>query len=115
MISLEEIKKKLYQSISEKLDAIAIADSRSANFNELLGPTSYLLAALLQNYLRSDFDWPDNLWQDDSLFSTVTFKEEKLTIKGVMIYGIEGDTSQWVSPFIFSLVIKGTEKSPFQL
>lgn len=74
-------------------------------YNEIMGDTSFLLAALLQKLMEDNFeDWDKEKWINDSLLEKVLFEENKLIISGVMIWGIENTDEQWTAPFIFKIL-----------
>ncbi|WP_271782406.1 hypothetical protein [Aquimarina algiphila] len=103
MKRLEEIELMLISEFKSNLDKIKILKPTSKYYNEILGDTSFLLAGLLNFLLNSDEDWNPNKWIDDSLLTKVKLDENKLSIQGVMIWGLENITEQWTDPFYFEI------------
>lgn len=94
------------------LDNIKSISQKVVYYNEILGDTSFLLAGLLESLLKKNFsDWDKKRWIDDSLITKVVIQNNKLTIEGVMIWGIENTTEQWTYPFSFQIELLKEEMS----
>lgn len=78
-------------------------------YNKYLGDTSFLLAGLLGSLLKLKKDWNPKKWIDDSLLTGVKLDENKLSIFGVIIWGMENTTEQWTEPFYFEIEFENTE------
>ena len=79
--------------------------------NKYLGNISSILAALLSNLLKERYvDWDDKRWFDDSLITNVHFQNDKLSIGGTMIWGIENEHEQWTDPFYFEILLNANER-----
>jgi hypothetical protein len=100
MKSKSEIIALLAEALNESLDKIHVIPEKGY-YNELLGPASFLLSGLLQPFVEEFEDWEPGKWIDDSLISNAYIKDGKLTLEGVMIWGRENTTEQWVDPFSF--------------
>ncbi|KMQ59942.1 hypothetical protein ACM46_16925 [Chryseobacterium angstadtii] len=100
MKSASEIAQMLLQDLAQNLNNIQKNNSL-IYYNEILGDTSFLLAGLL-NVLVKKENFIDKIWIDDSLITDIKLlNSNKIFIKGVMIWGKEGTTAQWVDPFEF--------------
>lgn len=76
--------------------------SNSLYYNEVLGDTSFLLAGLLDILIKNDTQISQKIWIDDSLINNIELINKTVFIKGVMIWGKENTTEQWVDPFKFT-------------
>lgn len=107
MKSEEEIQTMLVSELQNNLNRIKSINKSLEYYNEILGDTSYLLAGLLEALLKNKFkDWNFRKWMDDSLITKISMNEDKLSIWGVMIWGLEGVTEQWTEPFYFEIELK---------
>ena len=109
MKSVEEIQVMLVSELWNCLSRIKSIRLGLDYYNEIMGDTSFLLAGLLGSLLSSKGDWDYNKWMDDSLLAKVKLNENKLSIWGVMIWGIENTTEQWTDPFYFEIELNQTE------
>lgn len=102
MKSAPEILNMLSSEFIRHSDASGI-DSDSGYMNHYLGDTSFLLAGLLQQLLRANFnEWNRGGWVDDSLIRDFDYKNDRFSIKGDMIWAKDA-ADQWVSVFEFEL------------
>jgi hypothetical protein len=106
MKQLEEIEQMLISEIHSNIDKIEILECNLEHYNEILGDTSFLLASILNSLLNSNEDWDSKKWIDDSLLTEVKLDGNKLSIWGIMIWGIENTTEQWTDPFYFEIKLK---------
>lgn len=105
---VNEIRTRLFHEINESANNIKSAPKMDY-YNAHLGDTSFLLAALLGVLLeKEDNDWDSERWFDDSLLTRVDFNEDKISLCGVMIWGIDSDTEQWTEPFYCELDFDST-------
>jgi hypothetical protein len=104
MKPIEEIESILVSDLWKSMDRIISIKEKLNYYNEILEGTSYLLAGLLESLIEKKFDdWDFNKWIDDSLLTKLELKDDKLSIWGVMIWGIENTTEQWTEPFYFEI------------
>jgi hypothetical protein len=104
MKSAEEIQTILVSELQNSVDKIKAINRSFDYYNEILGATPYLLAGLLGILLKNKFkDWDSRKWMDDSLITKVRMNENKISIWGVMIWGLEDITEQWTEPFYFEI------------
>lgn len=105
MKSVEEIQEILIEEI--KLNRENIIDSSEMDYyNETLGDVSFLLAGYLHAQLKKNYEgWDASRWIDDSLITKIDLKANKISIWGVMIWGIQNDTKQWTEPFYFNIAL----------
>ena len=103
MKSVEKIKTMLVNELWSCLDKIESMKPREGYYNEILGDTSFLLTGLLGNLLKIRDDWDSKKWLDDSLLTGVKLDKNKLSIWGVIIWGVENTTDQWTDPFYFEV------------
>jgi len=109
MKSLEEIQEMLIYELCNSLKNLNTG-IESNYYNEVMGDTSFLLAGYLEKQLRKDFqDWNKKRWIDDSLLTKVKLIENKLSIWGVMIWGVKNSTEQWTEPFYFNVFLNGSQ------
>lgn len=100
MKSIEEIEVMLIDELSSHLrESEPFVEEEY--YNEKLGDTSFLLAGLLGSHLKLKDNWNSEKWFDDSLLIKLKMDEGEIFISGVMIWGVESTTEQWVSPFHF--------------
>lgn len=105
MKSRDEILEMLVSEVYSHIDNIN-NDLILDYYNNVLGDTSFLLAGLLELLLEENFDnWNSTRWLDDSLLTKIKLDNHKLSIWGVMIWGIEDSTEQWTEPFYFELIL----------
>lgn len=103
MKSAKEIKEMLLKELWNYKKSIGSLKLEAMYYNDHLGDTSFLLAGLLGELLKSRDDWDSTKWLDDSLLRKVHLNKSKLSIWGVMIWGTESTTEQWVDPFFFEV------------
>ncbi|WP_326982724.1 hypothetical protein VUJ46_21630 [Chryseobacterium sp. MYb264] len=72
-------------------------------YNESLGDTSFLLAGLLYSLTKEDSNIDKTIWIDDSLITKVNRVDNIILIEGIMIWGKNNTTEQWVDPFKFKM------------
>ena len=105
MKSVKKIQETLIHELCGALDNV-VFDVSLDYYNEPMGDTSFILAGYLQLLLREKFsDWSNEKWIDDSLLTKVELVGNKLSIWGVMIWGVENQTCQWTDPFYFEIVL----------
>jgi hypothetical protein len=109
MKSIEEIQVMLVNELWSCLDKIKPMKSGVDYYNEILGDTSFLLAGLLGALLKLREDWDSKKWLDDSLLTDVKLDKNRLSIWGVIIWGIENTTEQWTDPFYFGIELGNSE------
>ncbi len=109
MKSIEEIQTMLVNELWNRLDRVKSLKSEVDYYNDILGDTSFLLSGLLGALLELRSDWDKHRWIDDSLLLGVKLTKNKLSIWGVMIWGIENTTEQWTEPFYFEVVLDSNE------
>lgn len=81
-------------------------------YNEQLSDISSVLAALLGIKLHEkNVSWIDINWLDDCLIVNVDKRNEICSFEGVMIYGKEITSEQWVSPFQFKTNLENRQYS----
>lgn len=112
MKSVEEIQVMLIDELWNHLGEVK-SNKSGSDYNEVLGETSFLLAGLLGALLKLRDDWELRRWLDDSLLSGVKLNQNRLSIWGVMIWGLENTTEQWTDPFYFEVEL-GNTKSDFK-
>ncbi len=110
MKKLKEIESMLVVELQNNLENVPNLDDHLIYYNDVLGDSSFLLAALLSQLVEKENDWNLERWIDDSLLTEINLTDNKLSIKGVMIWGIENSTEQWTDPFYFEIVF--TEDTP---
>ncbi|TAM94741.1 MAG: hypothetical protein EPN39_16730 [Chitinophagaceae bacterium] len=103
MKSLEEIETMLFSELQNCIGKIRSINIDLEYYNEIMGDTSFLLAALLESLLKYRDDWNQKKWIDDCLIMKAEVINNKLSICGVMIWGIENTTEQWTEPFFFEI------------
>ncbi|MEM6737678.1 MAG: hypothetical protein AAF620_16565, partial [Bacteroidota bacterium] len=108
----KEIQLMLVDELWNCLNSIKSMKSKLDYYNEMLGDTSFLLAGLLGMLLKLRGDWDLKKWLDDSLIIGVKLNKSKLSIWGVMIWGMENTTEQWTDPFYFEIEL-GNEQPDF--
>lgn len=103
MKSRDEIQEMLVAELC--INATTVSSNHPLDYyNDKFGDSSFLLAALLQQLLAEKFDdWDVHKWIDDSLLTKVNFADGKMSIWGVVIWGIEDVTEQWTDPFYFEI------------
>lgn len=112
MKSIEEIQLMLVNELWSYLDKIKYLKIEGDYYNSTLGDTSFLLSGLLGALLKLRGDWGLSKWLDDSLLVDVKLNKSKLSIWGVMIWGVESTTEQWTDPFYFEVEL-GNNESEF--
>ena len=107
MKSSKELQSMLASEICNNLLALKEAKNQ-ANFNEIMGDSSFLLSGILERELENNPKWNPNNWIDDSIIHKVKLKDSKIKIWGVIIWGKVSTTKQWTEPFYseFSLDCK---------
>ncbi|WP_460473296.1 hypothetical protein [Emticicia fontis] len=82
-------------------------------YNEIFGYTSSILAGILEQLLNESYNWGTytGKWMDDALIEDFNLYENKLSINGVMIWGIRHTTEQWVEPFYFDVTLRKNKNS----
>lgn len=75
----------------------------SIYYNELLGDTSFLLAGLLHMMIKKEPQIDQKIWIDDSLITNINLVDNIISIGGIMIWGKNGTTEEWVDPFNFTI------------
>lgn len=104
MKSVKELQKMLVSELCNSLDRIRTNKGKMDFYNGILGDTSFLIAGLLESLLKLKFDeWDPRKWIDDSLLTNINLNKNKLSIWGVMIWGMENETEQWTEPFYFEI------------
>jgi hypothetical protein len=103
MKSIEEIQTMLVSELSNSVSRVKSMSSNLEYYNEILGDTSFLLAGLLDSLLKLKDDWDSKKWIDDSLLMKVNLNQNRFSIWGVMIGGVENVTDQWTDPFYFEI------------
>lgn len=103
MKSVKEIQRMLVEELWSHSSKFKSDDSELDYYNRTLGDTSFLLAGLLDTLLKSMDSWDTKRWIDDALLTEVKWDDEKLSIEGVIIWGIEDSTDQWTEPFYFEI------------
>jgi len=102
--SIEEILTMLVHELEKYGHKIDRNSRKNEYYNEQLGDTSFLLAGLLELLLKENItEWDKEKWIDDSLITKIEINNDKLTIEGIMIWGIENTTEQWTDPFCFEI------------
>ena len=82
-------------------------------YNEYLGDSSIILSSILGEHLLGRKDWDVEKWLDDCLLTKVKFNDNGCyNIWGIMIWGKENTTQQWVDPFFFNIQL-AEKKSNF--
>lgn len=103
MKSLEEIKlmlaRELETHVSQGLS------QEQGYYNKSLGDVSFLVASVLGYELKKN-NWDKEKWVDDSLITKVENHSDEYKLWGYVIWGREGTTEQWVSPFFFGMKFK---------
>lgn len=74
-------------------------------YNKISGDISPLLTSILFEHLLYRKDWDKNKWLDDSLLTKIKYSGNSISIWGVTIWGKEGTSSQWTSPFYFKAIM----------
>lgn len=108
MKSSNEIALILADELSAYINNIDNKIDTTGYFNDKLGDTSFLLAGLLHMLLKEN-DLERMVWIDDSLITDIKTYNNEVFISGIMIWGKENTTEQWVDPFSFSIKLN---KSP---
>ncbi|MBG6133198.1 Fe-S-cluster formation regulator IscX/YfhJ [Aquimarina sp. EL_43] len=106
MKRLEETELMLITELQSNISNVKNLKSDLEYYNEILGDSSFLLGGLLDVLLKSDNDWDSKRWIDDSLLTKIKLEGNKLSISGIMIWGIENITEQWTDPFYFEIKLK---------
>ncbi len=111
MRQLTNIQDALIKVLYKHLDNIrSITEKgRERYYNDLLGNTSAILAALLDILLNQEDDHDSTVWFDDSLLTSVKLAQNTVSISGIMIFGRTGTTEQWTGPFLFKIELKGDD------
>lgn len=100
MKSANEIIQMLFEELKEHLDRID-NNTGLTYYNEILGDTSFLLAGLLHVLIKTENGIENSVWIDDSLITDIKQINNEVSISGVIIWGKENTTEQWVDPFMF--------------
>lgn len=79
--------------------------NNSKYYNEILGDTSFLLAGLLHVMIKKEPQIDQKVWMDDSLITNIKLVNNIIFIDGIMIWGENGTTEQWVDPFNFNICL----------
>jgi len=104
MKSAKEILVMLVRELIDHLDKVKNLKGDFEYYNDMLGDTSFILAALLESILKSNIgEWDNRKWIDDSLITEFVMRGKSLKIDGIMIWGRENTTEQWTEPFIFEI------------
>ncbi|MCS3533014.1 hypothetical protein [Chryseobacterium sp. JUb7] len=101
MKSTNEIAEILLEELQDKINKINLKDT--IYYNEFLGDTSFLLAGLLYSLIKEDSNIDNTIWIDDSLITKVNRFDNIILIEGIMIWGKDNTTEQWVDPFKFNM------------
>ena len=109
MKSVKEIQVMLVSELWNCLSRIKSMKSTLGYYNENMGDTSFLLAGLLGSQLKLKDDWDAKKWIDDSLLMKINLNQNKLSILGVVIWGVEDVTDQWTDPFYFEIELEQTK------
>ncbi|WPO83354.1 hypothetical protein SD427_03150 [Chryseobacterium sp. JJR-5R] len=102
MKSLAELQNLLLFEIQNNLNNKVISESHDY-YNEYTGYISVLLASILEKVLLKNTDWNSNRWIDDSLLTKLQLSDEKLSVWGIMIWGVQNSNEQWTDPFYFEI------------
>ena len=108
MKSLGELEQMLVTELVESKDKISKI-SNITYYNEYLGDGSILLSSILAEHLLGGGNWAIEKWFDDSILTKMRVSENKYAIWGIMIWGRENSSQQWVDPFYFEIQL--TENS----
>lgn len=101
MKSTNEIAEILLEELQDNINKINLKDT--IYYNEFLGDTSFLLAGLLYSLIKEDSNIDNTIWIDDSLITKVNRFDNIILIEGIMIWGKDNTTEQWVDPFKFNM------------
>ncbi|SFN92153.1 hypothetical protein SAMN05421594_4719 [Chryseobacterium oleae] len=102
MKSTNEIAKMLLEELLKNINNIN--NFKNSNYyNEILGDTSFLLAGLLHTMIKKEPQIDQKVWIDDSLITNINQVDNIISIEGIMIWGENGTTEQWVDPFYFTI------------
>jgi hypothetical protein len=104
MKQIDELESMLVKEISKSIRDMN-PNLNLDYYNEVMGDTSFLLASVLENYLKKRCDWNLDKWIDDSLLTRVRVNKNIVSIWGVMIWGKKGYSEQWVAPFYFEITL----------
>jgi hypothetical protein len=105
MNTLEEIENMLLVELLSSSQRLATTKP-DRYFNALLGDTSSLIAGYIDEYYRGHYaDDEDSIWFDDCLLINVEHQDNQWAIWGVLIWGRENTTEQWVYPFYLETTI----------
>lgn len=105
MKSLAELQDLLLDEIQNNLNKEVVSENHDY-YNEYTGYISVLLASILEKRLLKDTDWNSNRWIDDSLLTKLKLSNGKLSVWGIMIWGIKNSNKQWTDPFYFEIKFK---------
>ena len=118
MKSASEILKMLVNELLVHIESGGRIEKNQGFYNQALGDTSFLLAGLLEVLLKENLrEWDSETnWLDDTLITSVRLLENKLILAGVVIWGTQGTTEQWVDPFSFEMypLLDGDRKRHFK-
>ena len=104
MKKIQEIEEMIVSELNTYLERNEVIIPKLNYYNDLLGDTSFLLAGLLESLLKTKANhWNTDSWIDDSLLTEITVSNNILSIKGIIIWGLEDTTSQWTEPFSFTI------------
>lgn len=104
MIESDELRQMLVQELlSSKLNKL---DFKLQYYNQYLGDTSILLTSLLEEHLLEDSNWTFDKWIDDCLITKLEKQENEWRVWGIVIWGRENTSQEWVDPFYFHLKIE---------
>jgi hypothetical protein len=104
MKSIVEIQDSLFKEVVKYIERSTTDSVEEGYFNRIAGDISFLLAALLNSFMKIKYeDWISEKWLDDSLIHGINFEGNRLQIWGVMIWGRHNTTEQWTDPFLFEI------------
>jgi hypothetical protein len=104
MKPIKEIQQMLISELYNSLERIKHTKKNIKYYNKILGDTSFILAGLLETHLKNEFDdWDNKKWIDDSLITNISTDQYKLSLWGVIIWGLEDITDQWTDPFFLKI------------
>jgi hypothetical protein len=73
--------------------------------NDQLGNTSIFISGFVYSLLKKeDSRWGIEKWIDDALIEKFNSSIQKIEMSGIIIWGRQNTSRQWVSPFFFSKI-----------
>lgn len=108
MKTINELESMLVDEINNNI--LSLPYENAYYLNEFLGDTSFIIAKIMELNLMTIINFREQkLWFDDTLIIKLEKDNEKVSIWGILIFGVEDTTEQFTNPFRFIINLSTTK------